>query len=811
MKTIRKGIALVLLAALCLGNAFAAAAAPPPQGGSDQAQKEGPVLSTSQSTTLEAKVSSGSTYSVRIPEEVSLGSLPASGDFNAPYSIDVTMRDGDTGTVHVQSEELIDLLSSNQSKTDSLPCHNRFETQDFTSSGSADGLLTIYAEDIQKAPAGSYSGTLNFYLSYTPGQTPEPPEPTPPTEPSVPVPPPSEPTTPTTPPEPQPPQPSVPPDDGSTHYTATVTMRKENSFQEPSMCNGLFHRKADIAVKDGIASLTMYVVDPVPNFPNDGTPLSRVSLHYNGRDYAAKADPSHRVMKHFDEMPGFIPSGGSYAATPVTVSLPEQALKDSLRQKLTCTAYVEAVMKTEVDFFIVLDDLTQTETPDPTVPAPPTEPTAPVPTAPSDPQPPAPLPPSDSGSSGTAPGTGSTGGSGYYTATVTMRKENAFGTYSMCNALFHRKADITVNGDTATLTIYVIDPVPKFPSDGTPLSKMTMHYDGKDYPVRISSGSKVSKSFEAQTGFIDTAGNYPATALVVQLPMQALKDSMNQKLTCTAFVNAVMKQNVNFYVALSDLTQTGSAPSNQAAPSGAGPSGAGAEEADPSGEAVTLTMGDDPKTYFESSVSMRRADDFDTVSMCNPLFYEKADIAFSGDLAELTLYVIDPVPKFADEGTPISDIAFLYDGQNYAAEVHPEQQVTKHFPTAPGFIPTEGDYTATPVTVILPKQAIEDSLQQKLMCSSYINTVMHTTQQFYVVLDDLTEAEAPTPDSDSSAAPVELPDVQQPTAPQQQGPKVVRIDTRLFPQILGYLLFTAVILGGSYALIRYRRNGKDGF
>ncbi len=807
MRKMRRGIALLLLLTLCFSNSLSATAAQ----AAEAPKQADSLVNTSQSTTLEATVSPGATYFVRIPESISLGSLPSTGDLNTPYSIDVTMYEGDTGTVHVSSEKKVDLMHTEKPDADPLPCHNRFTDTTFTKSGSAEGLLTIYGEDIRTALPGSYSGTLNFYLRYTPGNSPDPTDPTGPSEPTDPSVPttPSEPTAPSVPTAPTEP---IIPDDGSVRYSATVTMRKETDFQELSMCNGLFHRKADILVKDGIATLTMYVIDPVPAFASDGTPLSNVVMHYNGKDHSASTDPAHRVMKHFDQVPGFIPSAGNYPATPVVVQIPEQALKDSLNQKLTSTAFVEAFMKTNVNFFVVLDDLTEIETPAPTVPVPPTEPTAPTEPKPADPAPaeplptqPVPLPPGGDG------GNGGTGGSGttYYSATVTMRKENAFQQLSMCNALFHRKADIAVSGDTATLTLYVIDPVPKFANEGTPLSNATLHYNGKNYPGRVNSGSKVSKYFDAQSGFIDTAGNYPASSIVVQLPMQALKDSVNQKLTCTAYVNAVMKRNVDFYVVLSDVTQTGSAPSNQPAGSGSDSGALPADQTVP-GQAETLTMGNEARTYFESSVSMRRADDFDTASMCNPLFFQKADISYAGDLAELTLYVIDPVPKFADEGTPLSDVVFLYDGKSYAGTAHPDKQVKKHFPEAPGFIPAEGEYTATPVTVVLPKKAIEDSLTGKLMCSAYINTVMHITQKFYVVLDDLTKVDGPA--ADSSAKPLVTtgkPNTNQPgdASANTHGP--IRIDTKLFPQILGYLLFTAVVLGGSFAWIWYRRNGKD--
>lgn len=391
---------------------------------------------------------------------------------------------------------------------------------------------------------------------------------------------------------------------------------------------------------------------------------------------------------------------------------------------------------------------------------------------------------------------------GHYTASVSMRKENNFNQLSMCNKLFYPKADIERKGDMATVTLYVVDPVPQFANEGTPLRNMSLTYNGKNYPVQVNSGSKVKKQFAAAPGFIAKAGEYSASSLVVTLPVQALADSIHQAVTSRAYVNAVMKQNVNFYVVFSDLTSGGSTSGNNVAAGGAG-----FEGTDTNGitDATTLSLDAGEKSWYTSAVSMRRADDFNKESMCDSLFFDEADIMYQGDTAELTLYVIDPVPKFADEGTPMKDVSFLYQDESYAAEVQSDKKQEKHFDTASGFISQAGDYPATPIKVVLPKQAIAESVDGKLKCSAYINTVMKTTQQFYVVLSELEESAPPADQMDANAG---AKDENQNKADSQtaaSGPEVIRLHTKLFPQVLIYVLFTAVILGGAFAAQWFRR------
>lgn len=392
---------------------------------------------------------------------------------------------------------------------------------------------------------------------------------------------------------------------------------------------------------------------------------------------------------------------------------------------------------------------------------------------------------------------------GQYTASVSMRKETDFSQKSMCDALIYPKADIVRKGDMATVSLYVIDPIPKFEAEGTPLRDMAMHYNGNSYPVQIDSTSKVMKQFASAPGFIDTAGEYSASVLTVTLPVQALTDSVNQKLTSTAYVNAVMKQNVEFYVVFSELSATAGKPQNTLAVTS--PSSAANKENKT--KAKTLTMDQGEKTWYTSSVSMRRADDFNKESMCDPLFYEKAEILYQGDTAELTLYVIDPVPKFVEEGTPMKDVTFLYQEKSYTAKVLSGEKQDKHFEAADGFISEAGEYPATPIKVVLPKAAIEDAKDGKLKCSAYINTVMKTTQQFYVVLSKLEKGVPAQEQQTDKTDPKDGSKNQDELAQQAAAklPDAIRLNTPLFPQVLFYLLGTAAILGGIFAVQWFRR------
>ncbi len=456
------------------------------------------------------------------------------------------------------------------------------------------------------------------------------------------------------------------------------------------------------------------------------------------------------------------------------------------------------------------DKPSETATPTPTVQPTPTEPVKPVPTSTPTIQPTMKPTMPDSTGDQTA----------YYRATVTMRKATDFDTISMCNALFHSNVEIASKDGVATITMYVVNPIPQFADEGVPLKDVNLTYQGSNHAATVKN-EKVLKRFDAAPGFIEKAGEYSASPIVVELPMQAVEDSKDGKLMCSAFVDAVMKATQEFYVVFDDLVQVESAEQNRPAPS-AKPKPTKKPGTSPktSQNADKLTLGNGEKTYYTSRVTMRKATDFSAISMCNALFYPQAEIVYQGDTAKLTLYVVDPIPKFAESGTPLSDIALTYQDKNYTATLNASGKMKKDFAQAPGFIETAGAYDASPIEVVLPKQAIQDSVDGKLMCSAYIKAVMNTTQDFYVVLDDLKQTSGPSSTSGTkkdAAQTLDSEAAMQNSDAQADNPNAVnasakqdailecKVDTKLFPQVFGFVLFTVLVMGGAFAVIWLRR------
>lgn len=156
-----------------------------------------------------------------------------------------------------------------------------------------------------------------------------------------------------------------------------------------------------------------------------------------------------------------------------------------------------------------------------------------------------------------------------------------------------------------------------------------------------------------------------------------------------------------------------------------------------SGSLVTPDVSSGDGSYT-ADVSMRKAENINTASMCDSLFYSKADITFKGDNATVTLYVIDPIPLFVEEGTPITNVKYMYKGNTYAASLNSSNKVAKYFGTAAGFINTAGNYYTSKIVATFPKQAIADSTSGELKVEAYVNAVMKTTQEFYVLFGNLT-------------------------------------------------------------------------
>ena len=143
-------------------------------------------------------------------------------------------------------------------------------------------------------------------------------------------------------------------------YAATVTMLHEYKAQ-PSMCDIMFDAKADIVVKDGMATVTILVANPVPGFPEqgaDGT-VKNVFIDYGGKQYAFESQlGTDAMMTAKDSNPLFgFEKGSQYPAQVLTVTLPAQSIGEGT--SLVTNAYVNVVMNSDQIFRMNLTDLTK--------------------------------------------------------------------------------------------------------------------------------------------------------------------------------------------------------------------------------------------------------------------------------------------------------------------------------------------------------------------------------------------------------------------------------------------------------------------
>ncbi len=106
------------------------------------------------------------TYTVTIPESVSMGNLSAEQDNVLSYQVDVTAANMGDGYVEV-SAPADGALTSGENQ---LAFQNSFGTQKVTADATLDGAFTVSAEAVKAAAAGNYTGTANFTIRYFAGK-----------------------------------------------------------------------------------------------------------------------------------------------------------------------------------------------------------------------------------------------------------------------------------------------------------------------------------------------------------------------------------------------------------------------------------------------------------------------------------------------------------------------------------------------------------------------------------------------------------------------------------------------------------------
>lgn len=161
---------------------------------------------------------------------------------------------------------------------------------------------------------------------------------------------------------------------------------------------------------------------------------------------------------------------------------------------------------------------------------------------------------------------------------------------------------------------------------------------------------------------------------------------------------------------------------------------------------------------YTGEIHFLNANGTGAASMCDPIFVHEAELALTADNAELTFYVAYPIPSFPDLGTDgtILDVVLTVDGTEYTAESDITTKPEKVFDTtAKLFGITEGEsYPTQVLTVDLPRDAVDD-LEAGVAASAYVNSVMNSTQNFFVQVTDLQSVGGETEDPDQPEVPAE--------------------------------------------------------
>ena len=162
---------------------------------------------------------------------------------------------------------------------------------------------------------------------------------------------------------------------------------------------------------------------------------------------------------------------------------------------------------------------------------------------------------------------------------------------------------------------------------------------------------------------------------------------------------------------------------------------------------------------YTGEIHFLNANGTGAASMCDPIFVHEAELALTADNAELTFYVAYPIPAFPDLGTDgtILDVVLTVDGTEYTAESDITTKPEKVFDTtATLFGITEGEsYPTQVLTVDLPRDAVDDLEAGTVSTSAYVNSVMNSTQNFFIQVTNIQSVGGETEEPDQPEVPAE--------------------------------------------------------
>ena len=721
MKKIRSG-ALLLAVCLLMRTGLTAIAAEQPR--MEAAEKTAQTAAQTAAQTMDrdtritARVASAEpSYYLTLPGSIALGDLDATKDYRREYQIGVHVDQPGGLKLKITSDREITYKNADD-PSKQLKGYNSFGTQYFEADGEANGTLTVYKEDISRVPKGSYTGRINFYTTFvsennqdmdgTGGQDKSD------TSGNV-----------------------KDQDKNETTQTertvrAHVLMEQYGQIKpsrEESMCWPFFHQNAELSLrKDGQVDVTMYLIDPIPgeNFKKYGIPLEHLYVTGNSADItvenlgAVPGDPNSPVTlkpdegsygmetdidsatlvtKTFvkDKSGGvFVPADGEYPSVPVRFTVPLSAVRESANGTILLTGYIRP-MTVWKQFFLVFDDA------------------------------------DDFGEN-----TGSDEiKTGYQIEKSEIPSAGVNGLKDYAEKAGDGTYILTIRNANSSKDAAGISQIAMLIAAGASGGNVS-YYD-------ISMARKTDEETTAVTDLEDSV-------LEIRLPLSADKGKklavyrshdgnvgLMQELTARR--TAGYMDNTYYadwtggylYLYTSKFSVYGICQSAAGSTGGNTNNGSNSGQTSNSG---SLSGDSSTNSSYTAQFSIRKYDDIDSLSMCAPMFYSKADLKVNGDSTKVTIYVINPIPNYAEYGTPLSNIRITANESNYSASLNTKSKVSRYFDYSDQFIPESGNYYASPITFTIPTSAVEDSADGTVKMTAYVNAVMKSTQEFYLVFSD---------------------------------------------------------------------------
>ncbi|MDO4262544.1 MAG: NEAT domain-containing protein, partial [Eubacteriales bacterium] len=510
---------------------------------------------------------------------------------------------------------------------------------------------------------------------------------------------------------------------------AGISLMQAADISKESMCDGLFYPEADLVLNgDGTATVTLYCINPIPGFASAGEPLttmlvsglkSDVTITGTGaQDYqitagadsfAEKAEiRSDAGDREYAAYGAFIPMAGTYSSDSFTFTLPLSAIRNSGAGAIYVNAYVNAVMSSWQSFYLVFDVDEDFGKTDETV---------------------------YGAYAVETPGLTGASVSGLKAYAERERK----GEYLFHLSVATASEETDKFGMAACAELISASGV----EGNTQYYSMLLSYTNEDGTTYVTdTGSQV---LDISIPLKD-AGNQKVAVYrhhAAGKATGALTEALarpSSKLTDNTWYWDKTENTLHIYASKFSVYAVHVSTQSSAGGTGGNGSGNGGSGQVSGGNTGSGTTTETESASYTAKVSMRKITDFNSTSMCDTLFYEYADLEVNGDSTKLTLYVIDPIPKYASEGTPLSNINFKTSSGTTAASLS-TSQVSRYFAADGSFIESSGNYYSDPITVTLPTSALRNSTNRTVICSAYVNAVMKSTQEFYVVLTDWTKGE----------------------------------------------------------------------